>query len=69
MISHKNEIFGYWQPIEYPELHIRNTYLNILITSKFYILARLPESSCSNLNEKGCGGVVCSKNPYFHSIF
>jgi len=28
------------QEVEHPVLHIRNTYLNILITTKYYILAR-----------------------------
>ncbi len=36
--------YQFRQRIEHPELHIRNTYLNILITSKFFHIVKV--SSC-----------------------
>ena len=38
------------QQVKHPVLQIRNTYLNILITSKLYILVRYPKSEVIVLN-------------------
>jgi hypothetical protein len=50
------------QPIEHPVLQILNTYLNILITSKFYILARYPQNLWSTFYERSCVDDVGSES-------